>query len=463
MSATTAHAIAKEVFPQAVLKQATLWENATKETILTCIQLLALHYSFDVNEATRHIQLDEMKIVYKKSAKAPREKKEKVIKEKVIKEKKQLIPLPFFKHCVSTTACQGLNFNRGLFTQCENMPLEEDKYCAKCASEAAQSSNNVPKCGSILDRLNADLYDFVDPSGRKPTHFLKVINKLKISVEQVEAHMETKNLTFDETHICHIVVPEQPAKKKGGKKAKTAVVAVDAEEVVDMFSQMPVITSQNMSVAIDDDSIMPQIVSEKDVKDAKKAEKAEKKALKEAKKAEKAEKTALKEAKKDKKSVVDKEAEKEAKKALKEAEKEAKKALKEAEKEAKKANKKKAKKEIVAVDESNVQKEEEEIVNNELQEEEIVEEEEEAQIADLDDLDLDDLDLDEEEEEESSVIKPDDDAPDAVEFECNGQTFLVEADHVNDDVFDLYNVETSEKVGFYTRSTGVATLEEDEY
>ena len=104
----------------------------------------------------------------------------------------------------------------------------------------------------------------------------------------------------------------------------------------------------------------------------------------------------------------------------------------------------------------------EEIVNDELQEEEIVEEE--ALIADLDDLDLDDLDSDEEEEEESSVIKPDDDdAGDAIEFKWNGQTFLVEAAHVDDDVFDLYNVETSEKVGFYTKATGEATLEEDEY
>ena len=457
MSATNANTIANDLFPKTVLKQASLWENATKETILSCIQLLALHYSFDIDEATRHIQLDEMKIVYKKSAKAPREKKEKivkekVVKEKVVKEKKTLIPLPFLKHCVSTTACQGLNFNRGLFTQCEKSPLENGKYCSKCQSEAAQSSNNVPKCGSVVERLNADLYDFVDPSGRKPTHFLKVIQKMKISVEQVEAHMDTQNLTFDESHICHIIEPEQPAKKKGGKKASTAVAEA---EVVDMFAQLQLSASLNTPVAVDDDSIMPQIISEKEAKKAKKeAKKAEKEAKKEAKK-QVVDKEALKQ-------VVDKEAlkaeneakkaaEKKALKAEKEAKKAAEKEAKKAEKDALKAEKaekksKKNKKEVVAVAVDVAVD-----VAEELKEEVIVEEAE--LIADLDELDLDEL------EDESD----DDDAEaDAEDFEYNGTTYLVEKTCINDETFEVYDKSTSEKVGVYSTLTGVLTLDDDD-
>jgi hypothetical protein len=188
MNTVSVNTIANEVFPIALLKQAGLWENATKETIQGCVQLLANQYGFDYDEALRHIQLDELKIVYKKPfKKVVREKKEKVVKEKkekVVKEKKPLIPLPFLKHCMKSDNCYGLCFNKGLFTQCENQKLENTVYCSKCSNEASQSSNNLPKCGSVLDRVSKGLYEFVDPNGRKPTHFLKIINKMKYRLRE---------------------------------------------------------------------------------------------------------------------------------------------------------------------------------------------------------------------------------------------------------------------------------------
>jgi len=443
MNTVSVNTIANEVFPTALLKQAGLWENATKETIQWCVQLLANQYGFDYDEAIRHIQLDELKIEYKKpSKKVVREKKEKVVKEKkekVVKEKKTLIPLPFLKHCMKPDNCYGLCFNKGLFTQCENQKLEDTVYCSKCSNEASQSSNNLPKCGSVLDRVSKGLYEFVDPNGRKPTHFLKIINKMNVTVEQVEEYMTTLNLTFDDEHIIHIVEPEQPAKKRKAAAKKPVVVAAE----VDMFSAMPSIVVEEQELVVEDDSVMPvpvPVISKKKSLsvEEKEALKAQKLAEKEALKAQKlAEKEALK---------AQKLAEKEALKAQKLAEKEKKEALKaqklaeKAEKAEKKALKteKKNKKDVEAVVTVNSQELVEELVT-----------------ADLDELDLDDL-VDESEEEEMEE--------ESEEFEYQNVTYLIQAGHSKLDEFTVYNME-SEEIGVYSNATGVLTFkgEDDEY
>jgi Skp family chaperone for outer membrane proteins len=323
-----------------------------KEVLMRC----AKEYNFDYEEAVKKVF---------------------VVSERVEKPK---LPMPYSGE-VNEESCRALRQNKGLYTQCQMVKKSGD-YCNQCLASAEKNSG-MPEYGTIDQRRATDIYSYVDPKGRKPVSYTKVMKKLKLSEEEVKAEAEKFGIKID---AGHFVVPEskrgRPAQEKGPKEPKGAkgrpkkakkVLEIGGEED-DLFASLvaaafnpplgeahlrlekvePNISDVAVEVAAvavtpvaevaaeiapevstEVVEVAAEVVAEKKV--SKKAESEAKKAEKEAKKLQKEAEKAAKEAEKAEKEAK-KKADLEAKEAKKKADLEAKEAKK-AEKEAKKASK----------------------------------------------------------------------------------------------------------------------------
>jgi chemotaxis protein histidine kinase CheA len=273
----------------------------------------ASKYGFDASEAK---ELLNLKVI--NAAK-------KIVSEKPKKEAKMKasFPLPFNgEH--SGSCCQALRQNNGLYTQCQGS--RKGLYCKSCQQLADKSADGIPEYGTISMRLATNPYDYVDPKGRKPTSYTKIMKKYNLTQEQVLEEAGKFGITIDASHF---VVPEET---KRGRPAKAPKEPKEAKAV----KGRPKKSNKVIALADDEEDLFASLVaqasaseeSEIDKEAEKEAKKAEEKAAKEADKAAKAEKLAQEKAAK--------EAEKEAKKQALEAEKAAKAEKLAQEKEAKK-------------------------------------------------------------------------------------------------------------------------------
>jgi colicin import membrane protein len=180
------------------------------------------------------------------------------------------------------------------------------------------------------------IFEYVDPKGRKPIAYTKVMKKYKISEEQVLEEAGKLNIVINPQHF---VAPEETKrgrpktekepKEKGvkGRPKKSKKVVEIKEDDDDLFATLVANANEDA-----EEMILPnEAEKEASVKAEKEAKKAAEKAAKEAEKAEKESKKAAEKAAE--------KAEKEAKLAAEKAEKEAKKAAEKAAKEAEKAEK----------------------------------------------------------------------------------------------------------------------------
>ena len=305
-------------------------ENVAKDLSIRCINELALRHGFDASSEIRRLGLENLSLIRKEMAKKSGKKSEK--KEKVPKEKKVVFPLPFISDLVDLKGCQGLAYNRGLFTQCSKKCMESGSYCKGCQAEADKNASGCPDCGNINDRLTSDLYLFKDPKGRSPTPYPKVLEKLKLTIDEAQKEAGKLSISIPNEHLA---VSEKQKKTKGRPK-KTGVV--EAENVTDLFAKLTAL--DEIEEVTEDDEDAP--VKPKKAKLSEEEKAAKKKALEDeraAKKAEREAKIAEEKAEREAKKVQEK-AEKEAKKVQEKAEREAKRTQEKAEKEAKKAQEK---------------------------------------------------------------------------------------------------------------------------
>jgi len=299
--------------------------KAVSECTSMAIRNCASHYNFDADEAIRMLNLSEIRVEKRiaKSVKKPKEGKEKVSKPR--------FPLPWNGE-FNSNMCHALRQNNGLFTQCCGPKKSDSEFCKGCI----QADGSSPKYGTMEGRMACSPMDFVDPAGRKPIAYTKIMKKFKVSMEDVVAEATKFGITVDPIHFAAPTESKrgrpkgEPKTKKEGKKGRPPkskkVIQIEGDE--DLFASL--VASANGDSGSESDG---EVKTEK--KQEEKAKKAAEKAKKEAEKeAEKAKKEAEKLAEKAKK-----EAEKESEKAKKEAEKEAEKAKKLAEKEAEKAKK----------------------------------------------------------------------------------------------------------------------------
>jgi len=325
-------------------------ENAARKLAVRCIYEAANRHGFDAEAEIQALGLENLSVMRKQMAKKTVAEKGEKKEKKPREPKKSVFPMPFFAENVNADGCQGLAYNRGLFTQCLKNRLETGDYCKGCQTEADKNASGCPDCGNVSSRLATGLYEFKDPKGRSPISYVKLMKKLNLTLEQVSEETGKTGKTIPEEHL--VVVEKKFT--RGRPKKVNAVETDDLSVVSDLFSKISLDKKQEEQeekevleeVLEEEEKEEEEVLEEEEVESPVKTkkpklsedEKAEKKAALEAEKAEKeAKKLALEAEKAEKKAAL--EAEKEAKKAALEAEKaekaEKKRAL-EAEKEAKK-------------------------------------------------------------------------------------------------------------------------------
>jgi hypothetical protein len=216
-------------------------ENAAKELAVRCIRECATKYGFVAEEAIRALGLENLNLIKKKMTKKSGSKSSSSKPIAAKKEKKSVFPMPFEASIVVETNCQGLSFNRGLFTQCSKEKMENSSFCKGCQTEADKNSSGCPDCGTVACRLATDLYSFKDPKGRSPVSYVKLLEKLKLSVEDALAEAGNKNIELSNDHFTVVEKSSKGRPKKSAKPVESSDNAGDlfaklaAEHEEDMF------------------------------------------------------------------------------------------------------------------------------------------------------------------------------------------------------------------------------------
>jgi hypothetical protein len=310
-----------------------------------CVAKCAEHYKFDAEEAYKMLGLESVKIEHKTGKK---EKSMGASKEKV---EKSLFPLPYNGE-FNDGCCYALRQNNGLYTQCTATRRENTDYCKGCASAMQKTGVETPEYGTIQDRMAVDIFEYVDPKGRKPTAYTKVMKKYKINEEQVLTEARKIGIVINPNHFKvseetkrgRPKIEKAPKEKgaKGRPKKTKNVVEVEGDDD-DLFATLLADVDDEKDADTDTNDEVEESKKEAERLDnetKKKALEEEKAAKKKALEEEKAaKKKALEEEKVAKKKAL--EEEKVAKKKALEEEKAAKKKALEEEKAAKKTTDKK--------------------------------------------------------------------------------------------------------------------------
>ena len=311
---------------QLIMKAA---EDLAKRAVSAC----ASHYNFDGEEALRLLNLNYVRVSRKEKVVGSSAKKSKIVVAKAS------FPLPYNGEC-NDAVCHGLRQNNGLYTQCPSARKGENMFCRSCQSSADKNSG-IPEYGTIEQRNAVDIFEYVDPKGRKPSAYSKVMKKYKVSKEVVLAEAGKLGITIDENHFVEAVqegkrgrpkaekAPKEPKGLKGRPKKSKKVLEIEGEEE-DLFASL--VANANTDSDEEEEEMVLPVAVQVATKKGKSAEE------REAERVAKEEEKAAKEAQRLKEK-----AEKEAKIAAEKAEKEAKIAAEKAEKEAKIAAEKEAK------------------------------------------------------------------------------------------------------------------------
>ncbi len=335
--------------------------NTTQDVAIRCVNVLAEKFNFDADEAIQMLGLNLIKL--------ERKMPEKVVKAKAVKvaAAKSAFPLPYNGE-FNDSCCYALRQNNGLYTQCTGIRKGDNSYCKGCASQMQKVGAEMPEYGTIQQRMAVGIFEYVDPKGRKPISYTKIMKKYKINEAEVLAEAEKFNVKMNAEHF---VVPEEGVKRgrpkaekapkekgaKGRPKKSKKVLQIEGEDE-DLFSTLVAQANANEEIVGSHNGVALGKKGKTD--EEKEAERLQKEAEKQAKKeaaekakAEKEAKLAAEKAEKEAKLAAEKEA-RAAKKAAEEAEKQAKKealekakaekeaklAAEKAEKEAKKSAKK---------------------------------------------------------------------------------------------------------------------------
>jgi len=214
-------------------------EGVTRDLACRCIVECSKMYNFDIEEAIRRLGLENLSLIRKQMAKreasAKRESNVKrEPKKRETKEKKSSFPMPFAATCVIENGCQGLAYNRGLFTQCQKSRMENGTFCSGCQGESDKNASGCPDCGTVEQRVATGLYEFKDSKGRSPISYLKVLAKLKLSVEQAIEEAGKMNFEIDEEHFLEKVKGKAGTSSRGRPKRPSA--QVESNNVEDLFA-----------------------------------------------------------------------------------------------------------------------------------------------------------------------------------------------------------------------------------
>ena len=226
------------------------------------VVVLSSKYNFDAEEAVRMIC--ECEGLRKSSS---RSKKTSSSKREVVK---SAFALPYNGE-LNGECCFGLRLNSGLYTQCPSLRPEDGAYCASCNKQATKNEHGLPDYGSIQTRSSKYLKDeeFVDPSGKKPVAYTKVMKKLKLTEEQVREEAAKHNMTLDPRHFVEVEKKSgRPAKepketkelKAKGRPKKSKKVLELAGEEEDLFASL--VMSANKIEVVIEETVTTEVSSE---------------------------------------------------------------------------------------------------------------------------------------------------------------------------------------------------------
>ncbi len=260
--------------------------NICQEVAYKAVKYCAEKYNFNGEEACRELGLYSMKVECSKKTKVTKEKKN-------VSVQKPTFPLPYNGE-MNNEWCFALRQNNGLYTQCTGPRRGESNFCKGCASQMQKTGAEVPEYGTIEMRKAVGIFEYVDPKGRKPVAYTKVMKKYKLTEEQVLDEARKLNMVINPEHFASPeetkrgrpkTVEKEPKEKgtRGRPKKSKKVIEIDGD-TEDLFATL--VANANEEVV--------EVVKSEDEEKLKKeklaAEKAEKLA------AEKAEKLAKKEA-----------------------------------------------------------------------------------------------------------------------------------------------------------------------
>ena len=208
----------------------------------SAIVVLSEKFNFDADEGIRMIC--ECSDLVKSRSKKTSSKKREVVK--------SAFPLPYNGE-LNGECCFGIRQNSGLYTQCPSIRPQDAAYCGACNKQATKNEHGLPDYGSIQTRSSKYFKDeeFVDPSGKKPVAYTKVMKKLKLTEEQVREEAAKHNMTLDPRHFVEVekksgrpaskepkeALAEQKLKAKGRPKKSKKVLELAGEEE-DLFASL---------------------------------------------------------------------------------------------------------------------------------------------------------------------------------------------------------------------------------
>jgi hypothetical protein len=315
-------------------------ENVSKNFASLCIRECAVRHGFNADEEIRLLGLENLSLIRKQMTKkcviSADEKKNESNKPKgdnnhnPKEKKKSVFPMPFVSDLCDKSLCNGISYNHGLFTQCSKKQIDGGIYCNQCLEQSTKNASGEPDCGTIDTRLASGLYEFKDPNGRSPISYLKVLEKLKLTIDMAIEEAGKLSIEIPNEHL----VPIEKSKKTKGRPCNLLKKkdSIEEDNVADLFAKL--------SIEGDEESI-DDSAEQKPAKPSKKSNltEEEKEAKKTALEEERAIKKAEREAKiADEKALVQKKKDDEAQ--LKKAERETKIANEKAERETKIANEK---------------------------------------------------------------------------------------------------------------------------
>jgi hypothetical protein len=238
--------------------------NEVMKMLKSAVDMCASKYNFDGDEAYRMICDCEGLSSSSRSSKKTSKKKHEVMK--------SAFPLPYNGE-LNGECCMGIRQNSGLYTQCPSIRPESGAYCGSCDKQAAKNEHGLPDYGNIQTRLSKYTKDeeFVDPSGKKPVAYTKIMKKLKLTEEQVREEAAKHNMTLDPRHFVEVekksgrpaLKEKEPKELKAkGRPKKSKKVLELAGEEEDLFASLVMSANKTVEEDVIEETVTSEVSSE---------------------------------------------------------------------------------------------------------------------------------------------------------------------------------------------------------
>ena len=185
------------------------------EVTVEAVGKLSDTYGFPLDEALQKLSIES----------SPRPRKKALISRATLADPRcsPCMPLPFCGTVVASW-CQGIRYNRGLFTQCSNVPGNaQSTLCSTCA----KVSTRPVSCGNIAERSAPG---WRDRRGRKPVSYSVVLAKLGITRSNAEAEAAKFGWVIPESEFT-----EPGPLRRGRPPKEKPVVASVGDSLLDQL------------------------------------------------------------------------------------------------------------------------------------------------------------------------------------------------------------------------------------